>query len=107
MSQVLYEECRMDGGQILNPSRLEYKLPRTYELPEVEYILVETIDPYGPFGAKEVGEGPIVVTMAAVANAVANAVGEMLPQIPMTPWRLLRVIRYRKKRAAAGGSAVP
>jgi CO/xanthine dehydrogenase Mo-binding subunit len=93
----------MDGGQILNPSRLEYKLPRTYELPEVEYILVETIDPYGPFGAKEVGEGPIVVTMAAVANAVANAVGEMLPQIPMTPWRLLRVIRYRKKRAAAGG----
>jgi CO/xanthine dehydrogenase Mo-binding subunit len=98
MSQILYEECRMDGGQILNPSRLEYKLPRTYELPEVEYILVETIDPYGPFGAKEVGEGPIVVTMAAVANAVANAMGEMLPQIPMTPWRLLRVIRHRKKK---------
>ena len=101
MSQVLYEECRMDGGQILNPSRLEYKLPRTYELPEVEYILVETIDPYGPFGAKEVGEGPIVVTMAAVANAVANAVGEMLPQIPMTPWRLLRVIRHRRNHGLA------
>lgn len=101
LSQVLYEECRMDQGQILNPSRLEYKLPRTYELPEVEYILVETIDPYGPFGAKEVGEGPIVVTMAAVANAVANAVGEMLPQIPMTPWRLNRVIRHRRKHAAS------
>jgi CO/xanthine dehydrogenase Mo-binding subunit len=38
--------------------------------------------------------------MAAVANAVANAVGEMLPQIPMTPWRLLRVIRHRKRREA-------
>lgn len=101
MSQVLYEECRMDGGQILNPSRLEYKLPRTYELPAVEYILVETVDPYGPFGAKEVGEGPIVVTMAAVANAVANAVGETLPRIPMTPWRLLRVIRHRQ-RAGSG-----
>jgi len=98
MSQVLYEECRMDGGQILNPSRLEYKLPRTYELPEVEYILVETIDPYGPFGAKEVGEGPIVVTMAAVANAVANAMGELIPRMPMTPWRLLRVIRHREKQ---------
>lgn len=98
MSQVLYEECRMDGGQILNPSRLEYKLPRTYELPEVEYILVETIDPYGPFGAKEVGEGPIVVTMAAVANAVANAMGELIPRMPMTPWRLLRVIRRRRKQ---------
>jgi CO/xanthine dehydrogenase Mo-binding subunit len=107
LSQVLYEECRMDAGQVLNPSRLEYKLPRTWELPEVEYILVETIDPHGPFGAKEVGEGPIVVTMAAVAAAVANALGEPLPHMPMTPWRLLRVIRHRRRlaRAAAGRAA--
>jgi CO/xanthine dehydrogenase Mo-binding subunit len=91
----------MDAGQVLNPSRLEYKLPRTYELPEVEYVLVETIDPYGPFGAKEVGEGPIVVTMAAVAAAVANAVGELQPSMPMTPWKLLRVIRHRRRRERA------
>jgi 4-hydroxybenzoyl-CoA reductase subunit alpha len=97
MSQVLYEECRTDEGQVLNPSRLEYKLPRTWEMPEVEYILVETIDPYGPFGAKEVGEGPIVVTMSAVANAVANALGGMLGEIPMTPWRVMRVMRARKR----------
>ena len=44
---------------MLNRSRLEYKLPRTYELPEVDYALVEIIYPYAPFGAKEVGEGPI------------------------------------------------
>ncbi|MEE4186100.1 MAG: xanthine dehydrogenase family protein molybdopterin-binding subunit, partial [Gammaproteobacteria bacterium] len=61
MSQVLYEECVTDEGQYLNPSRLEYKMPRTYEMPEVEYFLIESNDPYGPFGAKEVGEGPIVV----------------------------------------------
>jgi CO/xanthine dehydrogenase Mo-binding subunit len=95
MSQVLYEECLMEEGQPLNPSRLEYKLPRTYELPEIEYIIVETIDPHGPFGAKEVGEGPIVVTMAAVASAVANALGGMMPEIPMTPWRVLRAINQR------------
>ena len=88
----------MDDGQILNPSRLEYKLPRTYELPEVEYILVETIDPYGPFGAKEVGEGPIVVTMAAMANAVANALGEQVPEMPMTPWRVLRAVSRQRDR---------
>ena len=93
MSQVLYEECKVEEGLVLNPSRLEYKLPRTYELPEVDYSLVETIDPYGPFGAKEVGEGPIVVSMSAVAAAVANAVGGMVPEIPMTPWRVLRMIR--------------
>ena len=97
MSQVLYEECIQEDGQVLNPSRLEYKLPRTYELPEVEYIIVETIDPNGPFGAKEVGEGPIVVTMSAIASAVANALGGMMPQIPMTPWRVLRAIKQREK----------
>ncbi len=100
MSQVLYEECRVENGLVLNPSRLEYKLPRAYELPRVEYSLVETIDPYGPFGAKEVGEGPIVVSMSAVAAAVQDAVGAMLPEIPMTPWRVLRMLR-----ATADGSA--
>jgi CO/xanthine dehydrogenase Mo-binding subunit len=100
MSQVLYEECKMEDGLIMNPSRLEYKLPRTYELPEVDYILVETIDPYGPFGAKEVGEGPIVVSMSAIASAVANAVGAFVPEIPMTPWKILRMLRARDKGAA-------
>ena len=97
MGQVLYEECRVEDGLVLNPSRLEYKLPRTYELPDVEYILVETIDPYGPFGAKEVGEGPIVVSMSAIASAVANAVGALVPEIPMTPWKVLRMLRAQEK----------
>jgi 4-hydroxybenzoyl-CoA reductase subunit alpha len=102
MSQVLYEECKTDDGQVLNPSRLEYKLPRTWEMPEAEYILVETIDPYGPFGAKEVGEGPICVTMAAVASAVANAlqVG-MVNEIPMTPWRVRRVLAGPRREPSA------
>lgn len=93
MGQVLTEECRIEDGMMLNQSRLEYKLPRTYELPDVDYILVETIDPYGPFGAKEVGEGPIVVSMGAIASAVANAIGVFVPEIPMTPWRVLRMLR--------------
>ncbi len=92
MSQVLFEELVMDEGQPLNPSRLEYKLPRSFEVPEVVHILVETIDPYGPFGAKEVGEGPIVATMAAIGNAVANALGEHIPEMPITPWRVLRAL---------------
>lgn len=96
MSQILYEECRVEDGLVLNPSRLEYKLPRTYELPDVEYILVETIDPYGPFGAKEVGEGPIVVSMSAIASAVANAIGAFVPEIPMTPWKVLRMLRAKQ-----------
>ena len=90
MSQVLYEEMLLEDGQPLNPNRLEYKLPRSYEVPEIEHILVETIDPHGPFGAKEVGEGPIVATMAAIGNAVADAIGRPLNEMPISPWRLLR-----------------
>ena len=98
MSQVLYEECETDEGQYLNPSRLEYKMPRTYEMPEIEYIIVETNDPYGPFGAKEVGEGPIVVAGGAIAAAVSNALGTFLPEIPMTSYKVWREITRNAKR---------
>ena len=98
MSQVLYEECLMEEGQILNPSRLEYKMPRSYEMPEVEHIIVETVDPNGPFGAKEVGEGPIVCALPAIANAVANALGEHIHDMPITPWKVLRVLKRQKPR---------
>jgi CO/xanthine dehydrogenase Mo-binding subunit len=101
MSQVLYEECETDEGQYLNPSRLEYKMPRTYEMPEIEYFIVETNDPFGPFGAKEVGEGPIVVAGGAIAAAVSNAIGSFLPEIPMTPYKVWREITRQAKRDAA------
>ncbi|MGI9342272.1 MAG: xanthine dehydrogenase family protein molybdopterin-binding subunit [Gammaproteobacteria bacterium] len=90
MSQVLYEETIMEDGQVMNPSRLDYKMPRAYEMPEVDHIIVETIDPHGPFGAKEVGEGPIVCTMQAIANAVENAIGARVTEMPLAPWRVLR-----------------
>jgi CO/xanthine dehydrogenase Mo-binding subunit len=104
MSQVLYEECVTDEGQYLNPSRLEYKMPRAYEMPEVEYFLIETIDPYGPFGAKEVGEGPIVVAGGAIAAAVSDALGSFLPEIPMTSYKVWKEVTKNRKRArtAAG-----
>jgi 4-hydroxybenzoyl-CoA reductase subunit alpha len=83
----------MENGQIMNPSRLDYKMPRAFEMPEVDHIIVETVDPNGPFGAKEVGEGPIVCTMPAIANAVADAVGRQVREMPMSPWRVLRAIQ--------------
>lgn len=92
LSQALYEEVLMEDGQVLNPSRLDYKMPRAYEMPPIEHIIVETNDPYGPFGAKEVGEGPIVCTMQAIANAVAMAIGTPVREMPITPLRVLRAI---------------
>ena len=93
MSQVLYEETIMEDGQVMNPSRLDYKMPRAYEMPEVDHIIVESIDPNGPFGAKEVGEGPIVCSMQAIANAVANALGTRIHEMPLSPWRVVKAAK--------------
>lgn len=95
MGQILTEECIMEKGLVLNPSFLEYRLPRSFEVPAMEYIIVETNDPYGPYGAKEVGEGPIVGTMA-IANAVSNAIGCPMREFPITPGRILRALREKR-----------
>jgi CO/xanthine dehydrogenase Mo-binding subunit len=96
--QILMEECIMDGGLILNPSRLEYRLPRPFEVPEIEHIIVETNDPYGPFGAKEVAEGPMVTTAQTIGTAVSNALGCIFNEMPLTPERVIEAIRKRNKK---------
>ena len=95
--QILFEECVMENGQVLNPSRLNYRLPRPFEVPEMEHIIVETIDPYGPYGAKEVAEGPMVTTAQTIANAVSNAIGYSFKEMPLTPERVLQAIRDKQK----------
>jgi 4-hydroxybenzoyl-CoA reductase subunit alpha len=97
MGQTLFEECIMEQGQILNQSRIDYRLPRTFEVPNMEHIIVETNDPYGPFGAKEVGEGPIACNPHAIAGAVSNAIGYTLKAFPLTPERVLEAMRKRDK----------
>ena len=72
------------------PSMLEYKSPTTKEMPEVETYLVEDPDPNGPFGAKEVGQGPLLPIPPAVANAVFDAVGVRVDEVPVTPEKVLR-----------------
>ena len=98
VGQTLFEECVMENGQVLNPSLLDYKLPRPFELPEIENIIVETIDPHGPFGAKEVGQGPIQCTTQAIANAVSNAIGYPLKKLPITPERVLQALDQKRKK---------
>jgi 4-hydroxybenzoyl-CoA reductase subunit alpha len=97
MGQTLFEECLIEQGQILNQSRMDYRLPRTFEVPGMEHIIVETNDPYGPFGAKEVGEGPIACNPHAIAGAVSNAIGYTLTEFPLTPERVLEGMRKRDK----------
>jgi 4-hydroxybenzoyl-CoA reductase subunit alpha len=77
------------------PSILEYKSPTSLDMPEIFTDLIEHPDPNGPFGAKEVGQGPLLPIMPAVANAVYDAVGVRVDQIPVTPERILKALQAK------------
>ncbi|MGE0362000.1 MAG: xanthine dehydrogenase family protein molybdopterin-binding subunit [Vicinamibacterales bacterium] len=77
------------------PSMLEYKSPTALDMPEVVTDLVETPDPEGPFGAKEVGQGPLLPIMPAVANAVFDAVGVRVDEVPITPEKILKALQVK------------
>ena len=77
------------------PSMLEYKSPTTLEMCDVKTYLIEDADPNGPFGAKEVGQGPLLPVMPAVANAVYDAVGVRIDEVPITPEKVLAALRAK------------
>lgn len=101
LGEALWEEQRYEDGRLRAPSILEYRVPTVHEHPEITAILVESHDPGGPYGAKEVGEGPQLSTAPAIANAIYDAVGVWMPDPPYTPDRVLAALR-RAARANGG-----
>lgn len=75
------------------PSLLDYKLPTSLDTPEMESLIVESIDPEGPYGAKEAGEGPLHPSIPAIANAIHDAVGIRMDRLPFSPPRVWRALR--------------
>jgi 4-hydroxybenzoyl-CoA reductase subunit alpha len=100
MGQALTEEMVWKDGMLMNPGLLEYRSPSSVESPEVEPIIVESIDPEGPFGAKECSEGSLAATIPAIANAIYDAVGVRLHESPFTPERVLAALRAKKDAKA-------
>ena len=96
MGQALTEEMIWKDGMLMNPGLLEYRSPSSVESPEVEPIIVESIDPEGPFGAKECSEGSLAATIPAIANAIYDAVGIRLRESPFTPERVLAALRAKR-----------
>src|ERR671934_920245 len=82
------------------PSLLEYKSITSLEMPEMDTVLIEDPDPNGPFGAKEVGQGPLLPVPPAVANAIYDAVGVRIDEIPITPDKVLRALERKAKGEA-------
>ena len=92
------EELALEDGQILNPNFHNYKIPTACDIPEIHFYPVETEDEGGPYGAKGVGEAPLIATTAAIANAVSNAIGVKIDALPMTPERVLKAVRNKQGR---------
>lgn len=93
----LCEEMVYDSqGRLLTTDFSDYRIFSAPDMPEMETYIVETSDPFGPFGAKAIAEIPIDAMAPAVANAVADALGLRIRQIPLTPERVLRAIRTQR-----------
>ncbi len=102
LGQAMSEETRYHDGLAITGNMLDYRVPTIVESPPIEVGLIECADPYGPFGAKEAGEGSLSGFLPAMTNAVADAIGVRATELPLTPERLLELLeKTARGRAAA------
>jgi CO/xanthine dehydrogenase Mo-binding subunit len=94
---ALMEDFTLAGGQIMTPDLATYIIPTSVDVPRIRSIIVEAASPDGPYGAKGLGEQPIIPTAAAIANAVAHATGIRMRNLPIGPEALRRAITGEEK----------
>ncbi len=98
IAAALYEEFKMDKGQTLNPNFIDYKRPRANEAPMSKVIHVLTNDPYGPYGAKEASEGSTCSAPPAIINAIHNATGIWIKDLPAQPEKLFWALKEKREK---------
>ncbi len=109
LGEALMEELVHRDGLLQGASLLDYKSPTSLDMPRVHAILVESGDPEGPYGAKEAGQGPLLPVMPAIANAVHDAVGVRIDELPITADKVLRGLALAQQGlpARVGPAGVP
>ena len=99
IGDALYEEMQMDRGVVTNPNFTDYRVPSTSEVPMLKDVIMTTIasKPHkdGPFGAKGFGEGAMIGMEPAIGNAIYNAIGVRVKDLPITPEKLLEAIKEK------------
>ena len=106
VGEAMSEEQSYDERGVMRaPSLLEYRIPTVFDTPEITALLVESHDPEGPFGAKEVGEGPQLSTVPAIAAAIHDACGIWMTEPPFTPDKVLRALKRRDRALRRKGQA--
>jgi 4-hydroxybenzoyl-CoA reductase alpha subunit len=97
---ILERHAFLADGRHRGPNFLDYSFPTCLDVPEVEVTLVESIDPAGPYGAKEIGEGSLHPSLPAIVNAVHDAIGCWFHDLPLTPEQVLAAIAKQQKEEA-------
>lgn len=92
---ALLEKLQWENGKTLNPNFCTYKIVNATEIPSIKTLLIETIDPNGPFGAKGIGEPATIPAAPAIANAIYNAIGIRIKDLPITPDNILKALKER------------
>jgi 4-hydroxybenzoyl-CoA reductase subunit alpha len=103
MGQAMSEETAYHDGLLLTANMLDYRVPTIFDSPPIEVGIVESIDPHGPFGAKEAGEGSLAAFLPALTNAIADAIGIRFNDLPVTPDRVFAAIEKRRRALGNGG----
>ncbi len=93
LGYALTEKLVLDRGKVKNPNFLDYKILTAKDIPPIEAAVVETDDKDGPFGAKGIGEPGLVPTAPAIANAIYDAVGVRIRELPITPEKILQALK--------------
>jgi len=97
LGETLFEEVKFDSrGRILNASLGEYRIPTALDMPNVDTVIVESNEPKGPYGAKEVGEGAIMPTIPAILNAIYDATGIRVNELPSSSERLYMKLKSKE-----------
>ena len=92
---IMEEHIFKESGLHNAPSLLDYKIPTSLDTPEMQSLIVESVDPEGPYGAKEAGEGPLHPSIPAIANAIYDAVGVRIDRLPFSPPRVWKALQQR------------
>ena len=96
MEQHIFKDADHGRAGLHNaPSLLDYRIPTSLDTPELRSLIVESIDPEGPYGAKEAGEGPLHPSIPAIANAIYDAVGVRMDSLPFSPPRMWRALQEK------------
>jgi xanthine dehydrogenase molybdenum-binding subunit len=97
---AMTEELVVDRGVVRNPGFRDYKLVTAPEIPDMDIHFIETMDGEGPQGAKGVGEAPAICIAAATANAIYNATGVRIRELPFTPEKVYRALHASRETKA-------